>query len=155
LTYRELNAKGNQLAHHLQHLGVGPEVLVGISLERSLDMVIALLGVLKAGGAYVPLDPAYPQDRLAFMLQDAQVAVLLTQRRLIERLPKQTAKMICLDTDWGEIARESDKNLSGEATPENLAYVIYTSGSTGWPKGVAIEHHGTVALVHWATSVFT
>jgi len=155
LTYRELNSKANQLAHHLQQLGVGPEVLVGISVERSLEMVVGLLGILKAGGVYVPLDPAYPQDRLAFMLQDAQVSVLLTQQRLVENLPEHTARMICLDTDWKTIAQQSDKNLVSGVASEHLAYVLYTSGSTGRPKGVAIEHRSAVAFSQWAMSIFT
>ena len=155
LTYRELNARANQLASHLRQLGVGPEVLVGICMERSLEMVSGLLGILKAGGAYVPLDPAYPQDRRAFMLQDSQVAVLLTQQRLVEGLPQHEAKVICLDTEWRTIAQECDENPISGATSENLAYVIYTSGSTGRPKGVAIEHRSTIAFVQWAKSVFT
>jgi len=155
LTYRELNRKANQLACHLQQLGIGPDVLVGICVERSVEMVLALLGILKAGGAYVPLDPAYPQDRLAFVLQDAQVAVLLTQQRLVEGLPGHTAHLICLDTDWSSIAQEREENPVSRATTENLAYVIYTSGSTGRPKGVAIEHRSTCAFVQWAWSNFT
>src|SRR5207249_7775643 len=114
------------LAHHLRRLGVGPEVLVGVCMERSLEMVVALLGILKAGGAYVPLDPAYPQDRVAFMVQDAQVSVLLTQQRLVERLPRHSANVICLDTDWEVIAQERDDDLSSQTTSGNLAYVIYT-----------------------------
>ncbi len=155
LTYRELNQRANQLAHHLQQLGVGPEVLVGLCIERSLEMVVGILGILKVGGAYVPLDPAYPQDRLAFMLQDAEMSVLLSQQRLAEKLPRHTEYVICLDTDWEGIAQECDQNLISKATPENLAYVIYTSGSTGQPKGVAIAHRSTVAFTHWAMSIFT
>ena len=107
LTYQELNIRANQLAHHLQALGVGPEVLVGIYVERSLEMVVGLLGIIKAGGAYVPLDPAYPQERLAFILQDAQVPVLLTQQRLIAGLIEHQTQVVCLDTDWERIAQES------------------------------------------------
>ncbi|MEH2121095.1 amino acid adenylation domain-containing protein [Nostoc sp.] len=140
LTYYELNARANQLAQYLQKLGVGPEVLVGICTERSLDMVIGLLGILKAGGAYVPLDPTYPQKRLAFMLSDSQVSVLLTQQRLIEAMPQHKAKIICLDADWQTIAQESQENLVSEVAASNLAYLIYTSGSTGKPKGVQIPH---------------
>ncbi|MBW4592776.1 MAG: amino acid adenylation domain-containing protein [Brasilonema angustatum HA4187-MV1] len=147
LTYHELNQRANQLAHHLRSLGVGPEVLVGICVERSLDMVIGLLGILKAGGAYVPLDPAYPQERLAFILQDAQVSVLLTQQRLIENLPKHQTKVICLDTNWESIAQESQENLISECTTDNLAYIIYTSGSTGQPKGVLVNHANIVRLL--------
>src|SRR5260370_1690421 len=152
LTYRELSARANQLAHHLQALGVGPEVLVGIYMERSIEMIVGLLGVLKAGGAYVPLDPVYPQERLAFMIQDSQVAVLLAQRRLVGHLPRHTARVICLDSDWQAIAQERDTNVTSREEPENLAYVIYTSGSTGRPKGVAIAHRSTVALIHCALS---
>src|SRR5579863_9571234 len=155
LTYRELNQRANQLAHHLRQLGVGPEVLVGLCMERSLEMVVGMLGILKAGGTYVPLDPAYPEDRLAFMLQDANVSVLLTQERLAERLPRHTACILYLDTGWKGIAREPDQNPVSRATPQNLAYVIYTSGSTGRPKGLAIEHRSTVALIDWAISIFT
>ena len=152
LTYRELNRRANQLAHFLQRLGVGPEVLVGLRMERSLEMVVALLGILKAGGAYVPFDLAYPQDRIAFMLQDAQVSVLLTQQRLASQIPESkasVANVISLDTQWNAIAQQSDDNLdlAGTINSENLAYVMYTSGSTGTPKGVAIEHHSVVRLV--------
>jgi amino acid adenylation domain-containing protein len=149
LTYRELNQRANCLAHHLRTLGVGPEVLVGICVERSLEMVVGLLGILKAGGAYVPLDPAYPQERLAFMLEDAQVPVLLTQRQLVESLPKHQARILCLDTDWEVIERQSEENLISEVKLDNLAYVIYTSGSTGTPKGVLGTHRGTVNRCFW------
>jgi len=140
LTYEELNRRANQLAHHLRALGVGPEVPVAICLERSLEMVIGLLGILKAGGAYLPLDPTYPKERLAFMLKDAQVPVLLTRDQLVAGLPEQAAKIICLDSGWETIARESGENPGGSTLPENLAYVIYTSGSTGQPKGVLVSH---------------
>jgi amino acid adenylation domain-containing protein len=148
LTYGELNRRANQLAHHLRALGVGPEVLVALCLERSLEMVIGLLGILKAGGAFVPLDPAYPKERLAFMLKDAQVPVLLTQERLVAGLPEQEAKVICLDSGWETIARESGENPGISTLPENLAYVIYTSGSTGQPKGVLVSH-GSIADHCW------
>ena len=144
LTYGELNCRANQLAHYLRALGVGPEVLVAICLERSLEMVIGLLGILKAGGAYVPLDPAYPQERLAFMLKDAQTPVLLTRERLVTGLAEQDATVVCLDSDWKTIARESGENPGSLARRETLAYVIYTSGSTGQPKGVLISH-GAIA----------
>jgi len=144
LTYRELNQRANQLAHYLKTLGVKPEVLVGICLERSIEMVVGLLGILKAGGAYVPLDPAYPQQRLALMVSDAQMPVLLTQKRLLSRLPSHQAQVVCLDTDWYTISQESPDNPTSSTTPENLAYVIYTSGSTGKPKGVQIPHGGVV-----------
>ncbi|MEG4999076.1 amino acid adenylation domain-containing protein [Microcoleus sp. B4-D4] len=155
LTYQELNQRANQLAYHLRNLGVGPEVLVGICVERSLEMVVGLLGILKAGGAYVPLDPAYPPERLAFMLEDASVPVLLTQARLVESIPKHQGRIVCLDTDWEIIERQSEANLISEVKLDNLAYVIYTSGSTGRPKGVAIQHHNTVAFLDWAKQVFT
>jgi surfactin family lipopeptide synthetase A len=146
LTYKELNQRANQLAHYLANLGVGPEVLVGICVERSLEMVVGLLGILKAGGAYVPLDPAYPPERLAFMLEDASVGVLLTQARLVESLPKHQGPIVCLDTDWEIIERHSEENPGCSFTPENLAYVIYTSGSTGKPKGVLVAHSGVSNL---------
>ena len=142
LTYCELNSRANQLAHHLRKLGIKPDALVGICTERSLEMVVAILGVMKAGGAYVPLDPAYPQDRLAFMLEDAQVGVLLTQHNLLKNLPDHNAHVVCLDSDWDRIAQEDDTDPEPTVTPTNLAYVIYTSGSTGRPKGVMVEHHG-------------
>ena len=154
LTYRELNRRANQLAHHLKSLGVKPEIPVGICVDRSLEMVVGLLGILKAGGAYVPLDPAYPPERLVFMLEDAEVAVLLTQALLVESLPKHQGRIVCLDTDWEIIERQSEANLISEVKLDNLAYIIYTSGSTGKPKGVAIEHRNAVALLDWATQVF-
>lgn len=154
LTYRELNVKANQLAHYLRSIGVRPEVLVGICVERSFDMIVGILGILKAGGAYVPLDPTYPHERLAFMLEDSSVPVLLTQARLVKSLPKHQARIVCLDTDWEIIERQSEANLISEVKLDNLAYVIYTSGSTGKPKGVAIEHRNAVALLDWAKQVF-
>ncbi|NEP55457.1 MAG: amino acid adenylation domain-containing protein [Symploca sp. SIO2G7] len=149
LTYCELNTRANQLAHHLQKLGVGLEVLVGICTERSLDMVVGLLGILKAGGAYVPLDPSYPQERLAFILSDSQVPVLLTQQRLVEQLPKHEARVVCLDREWNIIAQQSQGNPISISTTDNLAYVIYTSGSTGQPKGVFGLHRGAINRFHW------
>ena len=152
MTYRELNRRSNQLAHYLRMLGVGPEVLVGFCVERSVEMVVGILGILKAGGAYVPLDPAYPVERLAFMLEDAQVAVLLTQQRLLERLaahPLPQGRVICLDADWESIAQESEQNLQSSVASENLAYVIYTSGSTGRPKGAMIRHRGLINYLTW------
>ncbi|KYC36593.1 non-ribosomal peptide synthetase [Scytonema hofmannii PCC 7110] len=148
LTYRELNARANQLAHYLRKLGVEPEVLVGICVERSLDMVIGLLGILKAGGAYVPLDPTYPQERLAFILENAQVQVLLTQAQLMEAIPQHKAKVVCIDTDWLSIAQHSKENAVTQVTANNLAYVIYTSGSTGKPKGVQIPHGALNNFLH-------
>lgn len=152
LTYRELNRRANQLAAYLsRHFGIGPEVLAGICMERSLESVVAGLAVLKAGGAYVPLDPAYPPERLAFMLEDSNVAVLLTTRLTMVnyQLAINNCQLLCLDTNWEEIAKESDENPSSGAAPENLAYVIYTSGSTGKPKGVEIPHSGLVNLCAW------
>jgi amino acid adenylation domain-containing protein len=149
LTYAELNAKANQVAHHLQKLGVEPEVLVGICMERSLEMVVGLLGVLKAGGAYVPLDPAYPQERLEFMLADTRAPVLLTQAQLLEKLPEHKASVVCLDKDWEDIARESQENLASGVTVDNLAYTIYTSGSTGKPKGVSLSQRPLMNLLQW------
>jgi len=142
LTYRELNRRANQLAHHLRKLGVEPETLVGICVERSLEMMVALLGILKAGGAYLPLDSAYPKERLAFMLEDSKVPVLLTQQRVTESLPDHGAKVIYLDTGWDAIAQEPGDNLDTGVAPGNLAYVIYTSGSSGVPKGVMVQHQG-------------
>jgi amino acid adenylation domain-containing protein len=147
LTYLQLNMKANQLAHYLQSLGVKPEVLVGICLERSLEMVIGLLGILKAGGAYLPLDPAYPAARLAFMLEEAHVPVLLTQLSLTEGLPETTATVVCLDVEAEVLSQLSTENIASEVGPTNLAYVIYTSGSTGKPKGVAVPHRAVNRLV--------
>jgi amino acid adenylation domain-containing protein len=147
LTYHELNCRANQLAHYLRTLGVGPEVLVGLCVERSLEMIVGVLGTLKAGGAYVPLDPTYPQERLAFMLTDTQAPVLLTQAGVVERLPKHGARVVCLDTGWARIAQEETMNPLCQTTADSLAYVIYTSGSTGTPKGTCIPHRGVVRLV--------
>ncbi|WP_315790941.1 amino acid adenylation domain-containing protein [Fischerella sp. JS2] len=144
LTYTQLNQRANQLAHYLQKLGVKPEVLVGICLPRSVEMLVGLLAILKAGGAYVPIDPAYPQQRLALMLEDAQVSVLLTSVELAGQLPEHQAKVVCLDADWEKISKQSIDNPINKASTENLAYVIYTSGSTGRPKGVQIPHGAVV-----------
>ena len=148
LSYRELNGRANRLAHRLRALGVGPESLVGICVERSVEMVVALLGVLKAGGAYVPLDPAYPAERLAFMVADSNAPVLLTQRRDAGRLSGSGRQVIYLDEANGELPAEFGENPEGGARPENLAYVIYTSGSTGKPKGVQIEHSAIANFLH-------
>ncbi len=144
LTYAELNRRANQLAHALQAVGAGPDVIVGICVERSIEMTVGLLAILKAGGAYLPLDPDYPKERLAFMLQDSQTPVLLTQERLLESLPVNQAKAICLDNDLPSLARQSQSNPANQTTAQNLAYVIYTSGPTGKPKGVMITHQGMV-----------
>lgn len=147
LSYREMNARANQLARHLRKLGVGAEVLVGICMERSVRMIVALLGILKAGGAYVPLDPAYPEERLAFMIKDSGLKVLITEDRLYAKLSGQVEKVVRIDKDWPVVSQESQENLSPQAGPENLAYVIYTSGSTGVPKGVQICHRSLVNLL--------
>ena len=146
LTYAELNAQANRLAHHLRARGVGPDVLVGLCVERCFDMVVGLLAILKAGGAYVPLDPAYPQQRLAYMLEDAAPALLLTQQHLLERLPALALPLLCLDRDWNGLDGDA-ANPAPLARPEHLAYVIYTSGSTGQPKGVLLRHAGLVNLM--------
>ena len=140
LTCAEVNTRANQLARYLQRLGVGPEVLVGMYLERSPDIIIALLGILKAGGAYLPLDPSLPKQGLALRLQDTQAPILLTQQSLLTSLPKQATQVICLDSNWEAIAQESDINPSSKVSGPNLAYVLFTSGSTGKPKGVCVEH---------------
>jgi amino acid adenylation domain-containing protein len=148
LSYRELNRRANQLAHYLVGLGAGPEVLVGICMERSLDLMVAVLGVLKAGGAYFPLDPGFPRQRLAFMLADSQSPVLLTQERLLPRLPEYSGSVVSLDSVWPTIAREDDENFDSGVTLENIAYVIYTSGSTGKPKGVVVEQRQILNYIH-------
>ncbi|RKZ51510.1 MAG: non-ribosomal peptide synthetase, partial [Candidatus Parabeggiatoa sp. nov. 3] len=154
LTYRELNTKANQLAHYLQTLGVKPEVLVGICVERSCEMVIGLLGILKAGGAYLPLDPAYPKARLAFMLLDSQVPVCLIQESLIDTLPKTRAQLVCLDVEAKALSQYRSENFASDAKPFNLVYVIYTSGSTGNPKGVLISHQGLYNLAQAQVQLF-
>ena len=140
LTYAELNARANQLAHYLQKLGVVPDMPVGIYAERSLDIIIALLGILKSGGAYLPLDPALPAESLATRLRDAHASILLTQHSLVQTLPNCSAQVVCLDTDWHVIDRESNLAPYSEVKCENLVYLLFTSGSTGKPKGVAVEH---------------
>ena len=150
LQYRELNAQANQLARYLRSLDVRPGVVVGICLERSLEMVIALMAVLKAGGAYVPLDPEYPRDRLRFMAEDATVAIVLTSEDLSDRFDARICRLLCLDQEQKRIAREADHNLPPTATAQDLAYILYTSGSTGQPKGVEIPHR---ALVNFLCSM--
>ncbi|HEV3316063.1 MAG TPA: amino acid adenylation domain-containing protein [Candidatus Angelobacter sp.] len=155
LTYTELNRRANQVAHYLRHLGVGSEVPVGMCMERSLEMVVGLLGILKAGGAYVPLDPEYPVERLKYMLENAEITVLLTQQKVLSQLPEvHVPKSLALDDQWQQIARESDQNLRANAGPQNLAYLIYTSGSTGRPKGVAITHKALSNHMQWMQEEF-
>jgi amino acid adenylation domain-containing protein len=149
LTYAELNARAERLAARLRAAGVGPETLVAVCVERSPRMIVGALGVLKAGGAYVPLDPRYPRERLAFMLEETAAPVLLTERRLLDTLPRCRAQVICLDAETEWDVSESDQSMTHAARPENLAYVIYTSGSTGRPKGVAVSHAGLVNLAAW------
>ncbi len=154
LTYYELNQRANQLAHYLKSLGVRPEVLVGICVERSIEMVVGLLGILKAGAAYVPLDPAYPPEGLAYMVSDAEISVLLTQNKWTSQLPEHQAQVICLDSDWEKIALYSQENPTETNTGENLAYLIYTSGSTGKPKGVMISHQALNRFTQTAISEY-
>ncbi|NER25701.1 MAG: amino acid adenylation domain-containing protein, partial [Symploca sp. SIO1C2] len=154
LTYRELNGKANQLASYLRSLGVEPETLVGICVERSLETAIGLLGILKAGGAYVPLDPSYPRERLEFMLHDTQVSVLLTQQKLVAAIPEYQGHLVCLDKDWQKIAGESNTNPVGRVGGENLAYITYTSGSTGKPKGAMMPHRAVCQSWGWLQETF-
>ncbi|MEH1793156.1 amino acid adenylation domain-containing protein [Nostoc sp.] len=154
LTYQQLNTQANQLAHYLRSLGVGADVLVGLCVERSLSMVVGLLGILKAGGAYVPLDPEYPTERLSFMLKDAQVPVLLTQQQLLEKLPQHQAEVVCLDTDWQSISQLSQDNPITTLQDSNLAYLIYTSGSTGKPKGAMNTHLGICNRLLWMQQAY-
>ena len=155
VTYAELNRQTNALAHYLRSLGVGPEILVGICLERSVDMAVGLLGILKAGGAYVPLDPEYPEERLAFMVADAGVTVVLTHEALRSRLPADAATVVCLDTDWATISQALTTNPHVSLVPENLAYAIYTSGSTGQPKGVGVPHAGLLNRIQWMQEAYS
>jgi amino acid adenylation domain-containing protein/non-ribosomal peptide synthase protein (TIGR01720 family) len=154
LTYQELNSKVNQLAHHLRTLGVGCESLVGIYLERSPELIIALLAVLKAGGAYIPLDSKLPPERLAYMLGDAQPGILLTMAASETGLPDYQGTVICLDEDWQSIAQHPEQNPANIVTGENLAYIIYTSGSTGKPKGVMLTHRGLANYLQWAVQTY-
>jgi amino acid adenylation domain-containing protein len=154
MTYGELNSRANQLARHLRGQGIGPDSLVGIYMERSIEMVVGLLGILKAGGAYVPLDMQYPAERLAFMLEDTGASVLVTQQGYSERLLEHGARVVCLDEDWEKIAQESAANLQNAATGDNLVYVLYTSGSTGRPKGVMISHRGLINYLNWSAKEY-
>ncbi|MBO9998150.1 MAG: amino acid adenylation domain-containing protein [Cyanobacteria bacterium SID2] len=154
ITYRDLDRRANQFARYLQKQGIQPERLVGLCLERSIDLFVGLLGILKAGGAYVPLDPAYPSQRLNTILSDAQPSSIVTQAAFVEKFAKTDASQICLDTHWSEIALESSENPKIPVSSENLAYVIYTSGSTGTPKGVAIEHRSLVNFTEAASEEY-
>lgn len=154
LTYRELNERANQVAHHLRRRGVGAETLVGVCMHRSPRLVIGLLAVWKAGGAYVPMDPTYPAERLAFMLHDANLRVLLTDRTSRRLFPSAVDRTVCLELHWPLIAQESIENLPPAAAPSNLAYVMYTSGSTGRPKGAMILHRGLVNYLCWAIEAY-
>jgi amino acid adenylation domain-containing protein len=157
LTYCELNRRANQLAHFLKGLNVGTDVMVGLCVERSLEMAVAMLGIMKAGGAYVPIDPAYPAERIALILDDTAAPILLTQQQIAIRneFDKRKARIVSLDQEWERIAQERDDNIGTGHRPDHLAYVIYTSGSTGRPKGVAIQHRSAVELVNWARTIFT
>jgi len=154
LSYRELNGRANQLAHFLRRLGVAPDVPVVVLLERSTELPVGILGVLKAGGAYVPLDPTYPRQRVAFILEETQAPVILTQSRLQDGLPAHGARVICLDTEWEIVASESADDPACEVSGDNLAYIIYTSGSTGQPKGVMIPHRGLANYLDWACETY-
>ncbi|MGJ3251031.1 MAG: amino acid adenylation domain-containing protein [Elainellaceae cyanobacterium] len=154
LTYQELNQRANCLAHYLRRLNVGPDVLVGLHFERSLEMMIGLLAIFKAGGAYVPFDPAYPDERLALMLSDSQISVMLSQQHPASWFSTCSIPVVCLETDWDTIIQEPAQNPEPLATPDNLAYVIYTSGSTGTPKGVMIEHASLVNFVRDAGDAY-
>src|SRR5205085_978289 len=155
LSYAELDRRANRLAHFLRRSGVGPETAVGICLQRSCDLIVALLAVFKAGAAYVPLDPHYPAHRLAFMAADAGLHLLLSESSLLQTVAAAAAPVICLDRAWSELATESALEPEAGAAPDNLAYVIYTSGSTGQPKGVGISHRSAVAMLAWAASELT
>ena len=149
LTYSQLNSRANQLAHYLRKLGVGPDVPVAICLDRSLEMVVGVLAILKAGGAYVPLDSSYPKQRLSSMLENAAAPVLVTEQRMVDRLPEHDARAVYLDSQWAAIADESQENPAGVTSGENLCYVIHTSGSTGKPKGVAMPHRALANMILW------
>ena len=154
LPYRELSVRSNQLAHHLQALGIQSGDRVGICMERAVEMLVGLLGIFKAGGAFLPLDQKFPRERQDFMLIDAQASLLLTQQRLAERFPTDAVRILCLDTAWSVIAQESEAPLSSTTTASSLAYVIYTSGSTGKPKGVLIPHSGLVNYLVWCAAAY-
>ncbi|WP_271621561.1 non-ribosomal peptide synthetase [Bradyrhizobium sp. CCBAU 51745] len=154
ISYQELNERANKVAHHLRRSGVGPDVLVGVCFDRSPQMVVALLAVWKAGGAYVPLDPSYPLERLAFMIEDSQTPILLTEEKHRRLFEAAATRLICLDSDWPMLSREPRENPSPITAPTNLAYVMYTSGSTGKPKGAMILHRGLVNYLWWAIKAY-
>ena len=147
LTYAQLNARANQVAHYLRDLGLGPNILVGVCMDRSADMIVALLGILKAGGAYLPLDPTYPTARLEFMLTDTAATIILAQAHLQHLLPETAPTILCIDSEWHKIATASTCNLERHGSGDHLAYVMYTSGSTGIPKGIAIPQRAITRLV--------
>jgi amino acid adenylation domain-containing protein len=157
ITYSELNCRANQLARHLRMLGAGPETLIGICVERSIEMMVGLLGTLKAGAAYVPCDPVYPAERISAILEEAAPPIVLTQQRLLEQLPAANSgpSVLCLDGDWSEISRQGQNNSDPLAGPMNLAYVMYTSGSTGKPKGISVAHSSAVSFMLWARNMFS
>ncbi|HEY0984254.1 amino acid adenylation domain-containing protein, partial [Schlesneria sp.] len=154
LTYQQLNTRANRLSHHLRTLGVGPDRLVGLCLNRSLDLVVAMLAILKAGGAYVPLDPKYPRERLQFIAEDSRMQVLVTEKDLVRVDPSlvENTPVVLMDDDYSVY---TDTNPAADGSPSDLAYLIYTSGSTGRPKGVAIEHHSAVSFLHWIRESFS
>lgn len=155
LTYAELNGRANQLARYLRNEGVSAEKLVGISVRRSLDQIVAVLAVLKAGGAFLPIDPGYPAERIEYMLRDSGVSILLTQKSVSGQLPDHSAKMFCLDSDWPQVGTLDAGNLESATLPSNLAYVIYTSGSTGLPKGTMLQHQGMINLANAQKKAFS
>src|ERR1700689_4021273 len=154
VSYRELNERSNQLAHYLQKQGIAPNVLVGIYVERSIEMVVALLAVLKAGGAYVPLDPEYPTERLAMMIEDCHTPVVLTHQKLLDHLSGRVIRTFCLDANWKTLLNESTLNPDVALSPSDAAYTIYTSGSTGKPKGVVNVHQGIVNRLRWRQEAY-
>ncbi|NER36671.1 MAG: amino acid adenylation domain-containing protein [Oscillatoria sp. SIO1A7] len=155
VTYRELNCRANQLAHYLRASGIGPEKLVGLFMERSIEIVVAILGILKVGAAYVPLDPGYPRERLRYMAEETQFSLLLTQKHLSDRFEASSMTVFCIDDNWEIVAGYSDRNLTVEILPENLAYIMYTSGSTGQPKGVEMPCINVVRYIQALSSVVT
>jgi aspartate racemase len=155
LTYRELNERANQLAHHLRALGTGPETRVGICMERSLELIVGVLGILKAGSTYVPLDPVYSRERIRFVLEDAEISILITQQRLVESLREYGVVTICLDTEWDAIGQQNTSNPASETRPDNAALVLYTSGSTGNAKGAILTHNNLVNYTEAANIAYS